>query len=570
MITLTCQTFQKANTRLSKLYGPHNPRLLERFRFLLGRYGVGAYELPPMKTWDEKDAILITYADMVQHPNEAPLHTLNQFCKKYLKKSISTIHILPFYPASSDGGFSVIDYRSVEPSYGNWEDIGRIDQNFRLMFDLVLNHCSWSSNWFKDYLAGITPESDYFIEVDPKTDLSLVTRPRTTPLLTKAFKKNSNKWVWTTFSADQVDVNWKNPDVLFEFLDIFLFYLSKGARFIRLDAIAFIWKEIGTTCLHLPEVHEILKLFRIVVDAVAPQAVIITETNVPQDENLSYFGKGDEAHMVYNFSFSPLILQGFHSGSSKYLNQWASKLPKLHLGNTFFNFTSTHDGIGIRPLVGLIPDEEINFFVKRIEANGGYVSYKTNTDGSISPYELNTTYYEALKIGQEDPLQTDRYLCAHAMMFSFQGIPGVYFHCLTASLNNHAGVKKTNHYRDVNRYKFGLNELETLLEDSDLHHKYVFETLINWLKVRGEQAAFHPDNGLIVHELGAELFCFTRPSFEESSAIVCVFNMTAEKQKTRPLPLADKTSFTDLLTGKKHTSKTKQITLQPYQAVWLK
>lgn len=129
------------------------------------------------------------------------------------------------------------------------------------MFDLVLNHCSARSSWFKDFIAGIEPARHYFLNMDPKQDYSEVVRPRTSPLLTKTRTIDGEANVWTTFSADQVDLNWCNPEVLFEFIDILMFYISKGMRIVRMDAVAFVWKELGTNCIHLPETHEIVKLF---------------------------------------------------------------------------------------------------------------------------------------------------------------------------------------------------------------------------------------------------------------------------------------------------------------------
>ncbi|MGE9296820.1 MAG: alpha-amylase family glycosyl hydrolase, partial [Puniceicoccales bacterium] len=301
------QILARIKKRLRYLYGDQADQLTERLYYMVGRYGVGTQ--PPIKPenpWTENDVFLITYADMVQQEGEAPLATFRRFATEHLKGAINTVHILPFYPWSSDDGFSVIDYREVKSDYGNWRDVERLGDDFKLMFDLVLNHCSSQSAWFRDFLVGIAPGDEYFLEMDPATDVSAVVRPRTSPLLTKTITRDGDAWVWTTFSADQVDLNWQNPDLLFEFLDILLLYISHGATTVRLDAVAFLWKELGTDCLHLPQTHEMVKLLRDVCELVAPHVLIITETNVPHAENVSYFGNNDEAHMVYNFSLPPL------------------------------------------------------------------------------------------------------------------------------------------------------------------------------------------------------------------------------------------------------------------------
>lgn len=358
--------------RLNHLYGGEAERLLERFFMMIGRYGVGGIETAtPGEIWSEKDSVLITYADSIQSPQQGtPLRALESFAQEHLKGAIRTIHLLPFYPWSSDDGFSVIDYRAVEAGAGNWQDVEHLGKEFDLMFDLVLNHCSARSSWFKDFIAGIEPARHYFLNMDPKQDYSEVVRPRTSPLLTKTRTIDGEANVWTTFSADQVDLNWCNPEVLFEFIDILMFYISKGMRIVRMDAVAFVWKELGTNCIHLPETHEIVKLFRDIVDIIAPRTILLTETNVPHEENVSYFGYGDEAQMVYQFSLPPLLLHGLATANASFLTKWAQELAPPPEGCTFFNFTASHDGVGVRPIEGILPANEKKKLIKHVEKAG--------------------------------------------------------------------------------------------------------------------------------------------------------------------------------------------------------
>ena len=245
--------------RLANLYGVEEAdTLLDRFFHMIGRYGVGVNRTNlSSKVISQKDAVLITYADMVSDGKAHPFSTLKEFCTARLKGAFSAIHILPFYPWTSDDGFSVVDYRQVDKRYGNWDDVSRLSEEFELMFDLVLNHCSSKSPWFREYVSGIEPGSNYILEGDEEADLSSVVRPRASPLLTPYQTRKGERHVWTTFSADQVDLDWTCPDLLFEFLDIIMFYASLGCRILRLDAVAFLWKEIGTNCLHLPKTHEV-------------------------------------------------------------------------------------------------------------------------------------------------------------------------------------------------------------------------------------------------------------------------------------------------------------------------
>ncbi|MCD8481561.1 MAG: hypothetical protein LR015_02115 [Verrucomicrobia bacterium] len=342
MQIIPSETAQKMHQRLSLLYGADQATpLTQRLLMTMGRYGLLAKQQQQLfkesnaGRYDQRDVVLITYADSIQRPDEPTLRTFQRFAHDNLRGLISTVHFLPFYPWTSDDGFSVVDYRKVEPRYGDWAHVAAVGKDFRLMFDLVLNHCSAKSQWFRDFITGIAPYNAYFHKVDPDTDLSQVVRPRPWPLLTKTTTHEGDAWVWTTFSEDQVDLNWSNPDVLFEFLDIFLFYLYQGARILRLDAVAFLWKKIGTDCIHLPETHTVIKLLRDVADVVAPEAILLTETNVPHKENIAYFGDGDEAHSVYNFSLPPLLLHGLLRNDTRHLTEWALGLPELRAGKHF-------------------------------------------------------------------------------------------------------------------------------------------------------------------------------------------------------------------------------------------
>jgi sucrose phosphorylase len=359
--------------RLARVYGIEEADiLLDRLYRMVGRYGVGAQLSQNSPNLSAKDVVLITYADMVKSSAEdqSPLGALKEFCTARLKGAVSAIHILPFYPWTSDDGFSVVDYREVSPDYGTWDDVSKLGEEFELMFDLVLNHCSSKSPWFKEYVSGVEPGLNYIMEGNPKTDLSMVVRPRSTPLLTPYQTRKGERHIWTTFSADQVDLDWTSPDLLFEFLDIILYYVSIGCKILRLDAVAFLWKKIGTDCLHLPETHEIIKLIRNFLEVVAPDVVILTETNVPHEENISYFGKGDEAHAVYQFSLPPLLLHGLLRETSEHLTDWATNLAPPPKGCHFLNFTASHDGVGVRPLEGILPHDEILGLADEIRQKG--------------------------------------------------------------------------------------------------------------------------------------------------------------------------------------------------------
>jgi glycosidase len=562
--------------RLAKLYGMDRAdRLLDRMYQMIGRYGVGVglSSGSNLSGLNQQDVVLITYADMVQSEDRAPLDVLREFCSQRLKGAVSTVHLLPFYPWTSDDGFSVVDYRQVYADYGKWSDVENFASEFQLMFDLVLNHCSSKSPWFREFVSGVEPGMNYIMEGDPQADLSSVVRPRSTPLLTPYQTRGGEKMVWTTFSADQVDLDWTCPDLLFEFLDIILFYLSMGCRILRLDAVAFLWKKMETNCLHLPETHEVIKLIRNFVEVVAPETILLTETNVPHEENISYFGKGDEAHAVYQFSLPPLLLHGLLRGTSKHLREWATQLAPPPKGCHFLNFTASHDGVGVRPLEGILPQKEVLSLADEIEKKGGKVSMRSLPDGSQSPYELNVTYYSALSEPDNPELGEARFICSQALALSLQGIPAVYFHSLCATPNDQAGFSETGRARTLNRKKWQLSELDSVLNKKNTTSAKVFDWYVTTLRKRASAPAFHPNASQEVLDLGNEVFGLVRSSTDEQQSIVCLYNFSSHPKSPKPL---DKIKHwfpacqaKDLISGGEIDWAGKELVLRPYQALWL-
>lgn len=563
--------------RLHYLYGDSALTLLNRLLMMIGRYGVGidGYRPAAPTAWDEMDIVLITYGDMVRQQKQPPLHTLATFLKRRLGNTIRTVHLLPFFPYSSDDGFSVKDYRTVDPSLGTWNDVETLRQDYTLMYDLVINHVSRESAWFKNYVNNIAPYRHYFHEIDPNADLSDVVRPRSLPLLSETQTRVGKRFVWTTFSRDQIDLNFANPEVLFEMLDILFWYIAKGARIIRLDAIAYLWKIIGTPCIHLTQTHEIVKLLRDVIEMVAPHVLLLTETNVPHRENISYFGNGDEAHMVYQFSLPPLLAHGLLTGHAGYLSRWAASLPPLAEKQTFLNFTASHDGVGVRPLKGLIPDEEFDGLIRHVERVGGRISYKHNSDGTDSPYELNITYFDLFaedKTGITDR-QIARFLSSQAVMLAMRGMPAIYFNSLFGARNNIRGVEDTGADRTINRHKWDLKRLESMLDDPTLHHQRVFQAMLHFMNVRRAHPAFHPNAAQHVLDLGTHLFAFERTTPDGSESITCLTNFTDQAVQV-PLDkgliaLGQVEEIIDLIQARAPAQADDGLLLAPYQSMWL-
>ncbi|QDF29810.1 alpha-amylase family glycosyl hydrolase [Halarcobacter anaerophilus] len=528
----------------------------------------------------QKDIILITYGDQVNRDHEATLQTLKEFIDHHLKGVINSVHILPFYPSSSDDGFSVVSYNAVDPKMGSWRQIESISGDYRLMVDGVINHVSQFSDWFKAYLAGDKYFQDYFIEVDPSLDLSMVARPRATPLLSE-FTDDEGKirHIWTTFSKDQVDLNYKSHRVLRNVLDCLFYYIEKGATLIRLDAIAFIWKEIGTRCVHLPQTHELIQLMREVLHEVAPEVIIITETNVPHHENVSYFGSGDdEAQMVYNFALPPLLVHSILHQNTKTLTSWAKTLTLPSDKVCFFNFTASHDGIGLRPVNDILSKEEIDFLVEKVQSHGGLVSYRAEPDGTQSPYELNCSYIDALTHPEEeDQLRFKRMLLAQATVLVMPGVPGIYFHSLVGSRNYHEGVKHSGVNRAINREKYNMDWLEEELAKQGALPKRMLDSYKRLISIRINEKAFDPFGKFEFLDLDEKLFAIDQRCKDNIERVLAIHNFSDEEVKCK-IPENIGGTLCDILTSNciisesdSETQKNNnEITLEPYQMMWLK
>lgn len=522
--------------------------------------------------FDQSDVVLITYGDTLLSPGETPLHALRTFLDEHLTGLFSAVHILPFFPYSSDDGFSVCDYHQVNPELGAWDEVESIESNFELMVDLVINHLSAESDWFRRYLADDPALAGLAIEVDPATDLSQVTRPRATPVLSPFTKDNGREvHLWTTFSTDQVDLNFAEPKVLAMMIEVLLFYVSKGARLIRLDAIAYLWKTIGTNCIHQPETHEVVKLMRSILDQVAPQVILITETNVPHGENVAYYGDGgDEAQMVYNFSLPPLLLHSFIKHDTRVMENWARRCLNIRSPDcTFFNFTASHDGIGMRPVEGIISPADIEALVNHARRMGGDVSLKRNPDGSESPYELNVTFVDAMREpdGPEgDAAHARRFLASQEIQLALPGVPAVYLHSLLGSRNWNEGVEQSGQKRRINRQHLDLELLRRELGDPGSFRALVFNQYCHLIRVRRQQPALHPNAELeVFHPDQPFLLAFKRSGGGQELYVLS--NVRPDPLEVALADLGIAENLTDILGGQQLENG--KLFMEPHRTSWL-
>ena len=553
--------------QLAIMYPSQVNAIVSRIHALIAQYDEERKDLPGDVS--QADSFLITYGDSLKDGKRAPLQVLHAFLKDRVGDALSFVHILPFCPYTSDDGFSVVDYREIDADLGTWDDVEAIAEDYRMCYDAVVNHCSKSSPYMKGYANGDPEYADFFISMDPDTDTSSVTRPRNLPLLHEYACHDGPRWLWTTFSEDQLDLNYENPNVLIEMLDVLLFYAKHGASMVRLDAITYFWKRLGTTCVHLPETHAFVKLVRALYDVVYPHMIVLTETNVPHEENISYFGnKGDEAQIVYNFTLSPMVVYSFVHGDASKLSAWAKTITKISDQATFLNMTATHDGIGVRPTEGILSDEERMALVERVQAHGGKVNFKANSDGSTSPYELNITYFDIIndpRLDEPIELQVKRFMASQAIAMSFMGLPAIYIHSLLGSRNDIAGMESSGINRRINREKLMTDALFAELDQDGSRRSLVFNRYKELLQLRSQQAAFHPNCDQRV--LDVDTGCFALRRLNEAGADVIAI-ISVVDQPINVDVSAEASTLSDILSPDEQLDAS-AISMEPYQIRWL-
>ena len=518
----------------------------------------------------EKTSLIICYGDAVYSNEKSSIKVFQSFFQKNLKKYFDTIHFLPFYPSSSDSGFAVKDHYKIEKRIGNWSDLKRISKYNNIMADIVINHSSARGLWFKNFLKRKKPGRDYFLTVNSKFNTSKVVRPRDHKLLKKIKIFDKSDYLWRTFSPDQIDLNFKNPSVLLRFIKIMIHLINNGITIFRLDAIAYLWKENGTKCINLRQTHEIIKLLRIISNYLNVETLIITETNLPEKENLSYFGNNDEANWIYNFSLPPLLIHALLFENNSYLNKWSKNLPVTKFGNNYLNFIASHDGIGIRPTEGILNNKSLKNYLKRLKKNGSKFSYRKVHNKSKKVYEANITVFDALKKSDYDPkgkFFLERYVAAHAIMISFEGIPAIYFNSLFGKSNDEAKYIITGNNRDVNRYKWNYKNIIRKLSDNKTKQSIFYSNITNLLSIRRKQKAFHPNGKRHNINLGSKLFSFKRVSVDKKQSIICITNLSSKNQTAKLKK--ELLNYRDLLNLKTKFKDKNLLTLKPFQTVWL-
>ena len=520
--------------------------------------------MPPRNRFDQRDVILSCYADHVREDGVHPLNTLKKFLLRFAQGILNRVHLLPFYPSTSDDGFSVVDFRRVNESFGDWSDISALGQEFDLMFDCVANHVSASSDWFRGYQTGNPKYQNFFVAFDQPMDVSSVFRPRTHPLLTRFETHQGPRNIWTTFSADQIDLNYPHPDVLMEMVKVLLFYVEQGARAIRLDAIAYAWKKLGTSCFNLSEVHILVQLIHEILAYVAPRVWIITETVLPHDQNISYFGNGhNAAHGVYHFQLETLLLHTILRQDAMLLGEWINGLPDFSDQNAMLNLSVSHDGI--HPLVAkdVLSEEQMLMIAQNSESKGGQVLYRTTADGGREPYEFNITYPSAVG-------GVDAYLASQAVMLAIRGVPFIYLNNLIGAENWTQGVRELGYSRAINRQKFDFSTLVSELQDSASPKGRTYSGYARLLRARQKEPLFSPVAKQDSLALDPSIMAIRRQ--QNDSRLLALTNVSAAPVRLQASKISaalGKAKAEDLL-HEGILDLQDDLTLEPYQSRWLK
>ena len=526
-----------------------------------------------LENWNENDIFLISYGDSIVSAKDKKLKTLKKFFDEFITPHFNNVHILPFFPFSSDDGFSITDYKKVRDDLGSWEDISLLSKDYRVMADIVINHASKKSEYFQEFVRGNNEYKDFFISLDKDEGFEEVVRPRSSDLFQEVELSIQKKYLWCTFSHDQIDLNFKNPDVLLFFIKLIYIYLKHGIKVFRLDAVAFLWKEKGTNCLNLPQTHEVVKLFRTLLDHYNNNTLLITETNLPNLENLSYFGNGDEANAIYNFTLPPLLLWTLLMGDSTALRKWTMSMPPAKEHTTYFNFIASHDGIGLRPTENILTDQERGTLIDIVKEFGGVISNRKKPDGTETVYELNIALLDAMKgtFKGIDHMQVDRFIACHAIMLSLEGIPAFYIHSVLGTTNDYELMKKNSQNRSINRKSWDINEIKNKLLDDKSINNQVYKSIINLVKIRKKQPAFHPNAIQFTFNLGKNFFGIWRQSIDKKQSIFSVTNVTNIFQylDLTELNLIESEKWWDLINSKDIDDIKSTITLKAYQTVWI-
>ncbi|WP_414545606.1 alpha-amylase family glycosyl hydrolase [Nostoc sp. CCY0012] len=525
---------------------------------------------------------------------------------------INMVHIMPILmcpTGQSDGGYAISDFRQIDDRVGDLEDIRGLAKEFRkrdilLVLDIVLNHTSDEHEWAQKAKMGDRSFQDYYFifenrevpdmfeqnmpEVFPETDPGNFT-----------WNAEMEKWVMTVFHNYQWDLNYSNPRVFIEMLDIILFWANQGVDVLRLDAVAFLWKKIGSSCQNERNAHLILQLMKDCCQVTAPGVLFIAEAIVAPVEVIKYFGEdaiaAKECEIAYNATLMALIWDGIATRNTKLLYQGIKSLPNKLERATWLNYVRCHDDIGLGfddhdiRVAGYEPRAHRKFLVDylsgQFEGSSSkglvFMPNEATGDARICGSLASLVGLEsALEIADEDliALAINRILLMHAIILSFGGIPLIYNGDAIAVLNDYSYIddpSKTNDNRWVHRPKINWEKADLRKQQGTVEYM-VFNATKKMIAIRKEISAFADfNNRELLHIENEHLLCFIRFNHQRpSEKVLVIANFDANPQHLYLESLRNTgfnlySNFVDLYSGMKPEQCDNRITLEGYQFYWL-
>lgn len=502
---------------ITRLYGPEEAEL-----FQLDHADGASVDLPPASPIAPNSAILSVYPDHISDGGNT-LEQLDAFLDERFASAFETLHILPFFPSTGDGGYAVSDHKAVSSRYGTWREIRKLSARFRLIADLVLNHVSSSHFWVSSFLAGDAAFDDFFIELDPKADLRAIERPpRDTPVLSPFKSSLGVRHLWTTFGPDQVDLNYRNPAVLRAIRDIAQSLASEGVSSLRLDAIAYVWKEFGSSCANLPQAADVLRLLRAGLGADRPN--LIAEVDA---ELQGHFLRGDGADFAFRFDLAPCLAHSLVTGKSDCLYRWISSNSGVDFSRSIL-FLANHDSLYLRPQAPILDDREVDDLVETAIRVGCIPVVRGDRIYQISgPLHL--------MFSGEFEIVCRRIALAMFLLASLPGIPMVYLNTLLAAplaaLNSEEGP------RSINRYKFGVAEIHHLLQSTC--REKLLARVLGIFSSRRRMNSLAADRPLMPVSCTTNSIIFARGRHDERVYVVANLSASNEEEIYFPAPMVN-------------------------------
>lgn len=560
----------------------------------------------PLWYRDENQVGLACYVDLMG----PTLNDLHKRIPYYKALGVTYLHLMPLYDApagDSDGGYAVSDYRKVNPILGTTEDLEKLadallKEGINLVLDFVFNHTSDEHRWAKAALEGERQYQNYYYMYDDRTipDQYEQTLREIFPQVRRGsftFNEQMQKWVWTTFNSFQWDLNYSNPEVFNAITSEMLFLANIGSAALRLDALAFIWKEMGTNCENQEKAHVLIQAFTCCLEIAAPAVVFKSEAIVHPDEVNKYIGS-DECKLSYNPLLMALLWNSLATRKTRLLTRSMQKSFPIADDCTWVNYVRCHDDIGWTFDDNVAQELGINghdhrfflnqFFTGRFEgsfANGvPFAENPSNGDCRVCGSLASLCGLEsALQNGDSKGVEeaVSRMLLLYGITFSIGGIPLLYSSDEIAKLNDYSyrnDETKQHDDRWVNRIavtpediSLAMGEVNRELSQQEEASVNVFNGLQHMLEIRKNNAVFGKAKTFILEASNQHCFAFLREN-EHGEKLLVLSNFSEYPQQVdgEILTTLDRNPGEDLLSSIHFKGDESVITLRPFQQLWIK